>query len=349
MPKRSSSAALRKAWQQGLRAVTGQVLRATRDATKAATTAATKAARQAGVHDAVPGLQKTPPHPSPGLGDWIAGVATGRTGMRRYRLFRPAGLPAGERAPLLVMLHGCGQDAAGFARSTRMNRLAAREGFLVLYPEQSRLANPQRCWNWFDTETGRAQGEAALILAAIDQVCLLYPADRERVGIAGLSAGAGMAALLATSHPTRFRAVAMHSGVPPGLASSATTALRAMRGKAASPELAPPADGAAWPPLLVVQGTEDRIVAASNAAEAVRQWSLAAGATTRRARTVQRGRRWPMEVVEFKRGRAIAATLVAIEGLGHAWSGGAAKQPFSDPQGPDASTMIWRFIAKQCR
>lgn len=344
MPKRSPHAALRKAWQQGLRAVTGQVLRATRSATQAAT----KTARTVG-QDAVPSLRKTPPHPSPGLGDWIAGVATGRAGMRRYRLFRPAGLPSGERVPLLVMLHGCGQDAAAFARSTRMNRLAAREGFLVLYPEQSRLANPQRCWNWFDTESGRAQGEAALILAAIDQVCLLYPADRERVGIAGLSAGAGMAALVAAQHPGRLRAVAMHSGVPPGLATSATTALRAMRGKAPAPDIAPASDGSAWPPLLIVQGTEDRVVAASNAAEAARQWAVAAGASARAPRTVQRGQRWPMRVVEFLRGRAVVATLVEIDGLGHAWSGGAAKEPFSDPRGPDATAMIWRFVAKQLR
>ena len=38
------------------------------------------------------------------------------------------------------MLHGCGQDAKGFAASTRMNRVAARERFMVLYLEQDRLA-----------------------------------------------------------------------------------------------------------------------------------------------------------------------------------------------------------------
>jgi poly(3-hydroxybutyrate) depolymerase len=69
----------------------------------------------------------------------------------------------GERLPLMVMLHGCGQDAKNFAMSTRMNRIAARERFLVLYPEQDRLANAQGCWNWFDTTSGRAYGEAALI------------------------------------------------------------------------------------------------------------------------------------------------------------------------------------------
>ena len=108
------------------------------------------------------------------------------------------------------MLHGCSQDAAAFATSTRMNRIAARERFLVLYPEQDRLANAQGCWNWFDTDSGRAHVEAALILQAIDQACLLYPVDRKRVAVAGLSAGASMAALLASRHPERFKAVVMH-------------------------------------------------------------------------------------------------------------------------------------------
>ena len=60
-----------------------------------------------------------------------------------------------------------------------MNRIAARERFLVLYPEQDRLANAQGCWNWFDTRSGRAYGEAQLIMAAVEQVCLLYPVDRD--------------------------------------------------------------------------------------------------------------------------------------------------------------------------
>lgn len=84
----------------------------------------------------------------------------------------------------MVMLHGCGQDASSFAASTRMNRIALRERFLVLYPEQDRLANAQGCWNRYDTGSGRAYGEAALILRAIDQVCLLHPVDKARVAVA---------------------------------------------------------------------------------------------------------------------------------------------------------------------
>ncbi|MEO5738191.1 MAG: PHB depolymerase family esterase [Variovorax sp.] len=289
--------------------------------------------------------------PPVGAGQWIAGVAAGVSGMRRYRLYKPAGIKFSDRLPLMMMLHGCGQDAEGFAACTRMNTLAAREGFLVLYPEQNRIANPKRCWNWFDTSAGRAFGEAALIINAIDQVCALYPVDRTRISVAGLSAGASMAALLVTRHPERFNAVVMHSGIPPGTAHSTVTALAAMHGYRAKRPLAtiPAAMTSVWPPLMVIHGRDDRVVAPSNGQAAVNAWADAAGATASGARTVRRGKRYPAQVTDFKRRGATVATLVEVVGLGHAWSGGAASQAFSDALGPDASRMAWAFASKQAR
>lgn len=286
-----------------------------------------------------------------GPGDWLPGLALGAGGARRFRLYRPPGLPPGERVPLLVMLHGCGQDSAGFAASTRMNALARREHFLVLYPEQDRLANAQRCWNWYDTRSGRAQAEASLILAAIDQVVLLYPVDPTRIALAGLSAGAGMAALLATRQPARFQAVVMHSGVAPGVADSTATALAAMRGRRVSATGEAPSDPAAepWPPLLVIQGGSDPVVSPSNGAAVAQLWAERLGATAGTPRELRRGQRHPMTVTDFKlRSRALVS-LVEVPRLGHAWSGGTASQPYGDARGPDASRMAWAFVLRQFR
>jgi poly(hydroxyalkanoate) depolymerase family esterase len=251
----------------------------------------------------------------------------------------------------MVMLHGCGQDANSFAASTRMNRVALRERFLVLYPEQDRLAHGQGCWNWYDTATGRAYGEVALIMKAIDQVCLLHPVDRTRVAVAGLSAGASMAALLVTRHPDRFKALVMHSGIPPGTAHSTLSALGAMHGKRSTQPLAasPGALVADWPPLLVIHGDADAVVSPHNGQAAARVWAQAAGARAGAARKLQRGQRYPMSVVDFKRRGCTVATLVVVEGLAHAWSGGATSQPFSDVHGPDASRMAWTFATRQFR
>ena len=289
--------------------------------------------------------------PPAGDGDWIAGMAIGSAGARRYRLYRPPDVRPGEKLPLMVMLHGCGQDAKSFAQSTRMNRVAARERFLVLYPEQDRLANSQGCWNWFDTRAGRAAGEAQLILNAIDQACSLYAADRDRVAVAGLSAGASMAALLVTRHPARFRAVVMHSGIPPGSAHSGLSALAAMHGRGTAKPLPAhaPSEPAAWPPLLVIHGGKDRTVEASNGDAAVRVWAQAAGATPLALRSVQRGKRHAMTVTDFKAGGTTVASLAVVPQLGHAWSGGAAGLPYGDAMGPDASRMAWAFAARQLR
>ena len=289
--------------------------------------------------------------PPPGAGQWISGMAMGATGARRFQLYRPPDVKLGERLPLMVMLHGCLQDAKSFATSTRMNRVAVRERFFVLYPEQDRASNAQGCWNWFDTSTGRAYSEVALIMKAIDQVCLMYPVDRARVAVAGLSAGASMAALLVSRHPERFRAVVMHSGIPPGTAHSTLSAMGAMAGQRAMKPLAATAAtlAASWPPLMVIHGGLDRVVASSNGHAAVRAWAAAAGSTSVKKRSVQRGGRYPANITDFKHRGSTVAVLVEIARLGHAWSGGAAKQPYSDGQGPDASRMAWAFAAKQFR
>lgn len=281
--------------------------------------------------------------PPAGAGSWLMGSVLTEAGPRRYWLFRPEGVRFAEKLPLMVMLHGCHQDAKSFAESTRMNAVAIRERFLVLYPEQPRLANPQGCWNWFDTQSGRAFSEAAWIMRAVEQVCVLYTADRARIAVAGLSSGASMAALLATRYPQRFKALAMHSGVPPGTASSVVGAMDAMRGRRETNTVL----AEDWPPLMVIHGDADGVVSARNAGAAAQMWSQAGGAQEGAPLAQQRGKRYPMTVTHFKRSRELVATLVQVGRLGHAWSGGAAEQRFSDANGPDASRMVWRFAEKQ--
>lgn len=282
------------------------------------------------------------------LANWTTGLAIGTAGPRRYWPYKPPGVTRTEHLPLLVMLHGCGQDAEALAASSRMNTVAARERFLVLYPEQDRLSNVQRCWNWYDTRTGRAQAEANSIGAAIEQVCLSQAVDRSRVALAGISAGAGMAVLLATYHPERFRAVVMHSGIAPGVAHSSASAIKAMFGQSVTtsplPTIAP---DVRLPALLVIHGTADHVVALENGTEAAMRWGDRVGAQASKPRRVQRGDRYAANITDYRKSGRLVATLCAVDGLGHAWSGGAAGHSYSDPKGPDASRMIWSFIARQ--
>ena len=67
----------------------------------------------------------------------------------RLRMFRhvPEGLSA--HAPLVVALHGCGQNALGYAIGCGWIQLADRYGFALLCPEQRQQNNFNTCFNWF--------------------------------------------------------------------------------------------------------------------------------------------------------------------------------------------------------
>ena len=274
-------------------------------------------------------------------------MASGVSGARRYRLYKPSGVRRSERLPLVVMLHGCAQDAQALAACTQMNRLAQVEHFMVLYPEQDRRSNLQNCWNWYATRAGRAQREADSVASAVDHICLTQPVDPQRIVLVGLSAGAGLASLLAVRQPERFQAVVMHSGIGPGMASSSATALAAMRGRRVAVPLAPLVAGLHLPVLLVIQGSADPIVAPSNGTQVAQLWADREGANAGRPRTVQRGKRYPAMITDYRNRGRLVATLCSVNGLGHAWSGGAPGLPYSDPKGPDASRMAWSFMKKQ--
>src|SRR5690606_24911840 len=98
----------------------------------------------------------------------------------------------------------------------------------VLMPDQTRLANPLRCWNWFDPATADGGGEAAIVLAQVEQACALQAIDPRRIWIGGLSSGAALAAAVALHAPRRFTALACHSGVAAGAARDVREARQAM-------------------------------------------------------------------------------------------------------------------------
>lgn len=256
-----------------------------------------------------------------------------------YMLFVPASAAAPREAPppLIVMLHGCTQDADDFAAGTRMNEHARACGAMVLYPEQARRAHGQQCWNWFKPQhQQRGRGEPALLAALTRQVAQQQQADGSRVYVAGLSAGGAMADVLGRCYPEIYAAVGVHSGLPHGAAHDVMSALSAMRTGAAP---VPAGAAAMRPPTIVFHGDADATVHASNGL------AILAGATPGEVEDGRSpsGRR-------FTRTRYPACAAGGdgehwrLHGAGHAWSGGSAQGSYTQPDGIDASREMLRFF-----
>src|ERR1039457_542123 len=125
---------------------------------------------------------------------WIAGTASADGGSRNFKLWMPETLDRGRSWPLVMMLHGCTHNAEDMAEISGMNEVAEANRFLVVYPEQSRMANLLKCWNWFHPKhQTRNAGEPSILVAVVDEVRSNYPVDPERVYVVGVSAGGAMA------------------------------------------------------------------------------------------------------------------------------------------------------------
>jgi poly(3-hydroxybutyrate) depolymerase len=284
---------------------------------------------------------------------------------REYVIYVPRGWSRWRRAPLLVLCHGCRQTAESLAALAKIVEHADREGMLVLLPKQSDAANRFGCWNWFETNTERGNGEAAIVAAQVVAARRRYRARRERVWVAGLSAGGALAAVLGLRYPRLVRGVLVHSGLACGAASAALAALAVMQ-KGPDTDVAAIAQGARLaqrsdPPLpvalLAVHGDHDEVVAPVNATALVHQYLRFNGHVAGDAAYVpsaglprsdeffeQRGDGYPTRTHDWKRDGRALVRHVLVEGLGHAWSGGDARFAFADPRGPDALALLARFV-----
>ena len=140
---------------------------------------------------------------------------------RKFTVYTPASFDRSMKMPALIALHGRGSNRRGMMIVTRkgFNRLADKDGFLVVYPEGIRL-------NWND---GRRDEEAkdrahreniddvGFISALIDFMIAEYNSDPQRIYVTGISNGAMMAYRLACELSQRIAAIAPVDGNIPYL------------------------------------------------------------------------------------------------------------------------------------
>jgi len=195
------------------------------------------------------------------------------------RCYVPQGLEG--PAPLVVVLHGCTQNAALYDHGSGWSALADKNGFILLFPEQQRANNPMLCFNWFqEGDTRRGMGEAASIRAMIAAMASAHDVDPDRIFVTGLSAGGAMASVMLAAYPEVFAGGAIIAGVAYGCASGVAEAFDCMGGRARSDarELGAKVRRASahkgpWPRVQVWQGSADSTIVPSNADAIVLQWT----------------------------------------------------------------------------
>jgi poly(hydroxyalkanoate) depolymerase family esterase len=263
--------------------------------------------------------------------------------------------PAVAGRPLVVLLHGCGQNPAQFASDSGWIDLADRLHIPLVLPEQADANNAGRCFQWFHpSDTERGKGEAGSIAAMTKAAIKRFDSDPTRVFVVGLSAGGAMAVALLAAYPDLFAAGASVAGLPVGSARSAMQAI--LRMASAGPQqtphdwaalvraAAPPGFNGPWPLLSIWQGQADTTVAPENATLLATQWralhGLDAPAMAEQVRNGVTHRTWPD-------GKQRLVELWSLPLLAHAYPAGTrvvAPGNFVEQAPVDATTGIARFF-----
>jgi feruloyl esterase len=241
-------------------------------------------------------------------------------GNLRMFSYVPEGLA--PNAPLVVVLHGCKQDAAGYDRGSGWSTLADRHGFAVLAPEQQTANNPNNCFNWFQPgDTARGRGEALSIRQMVEAMVVAHATDRRRIFVTGLSAGGAMTSVMLATYPDVFAGGAIIAGLPYRCAKNVQEALDCMFQGRARPakEWGDLVRGAsshkgAWPKVSIWHGSADTTVKPMNADEIVKQWTDVHGIRSDAEAGKVDG--FPHKTWRGANGEAVVETYT-ITGMGH--------------------------------
>lgn len=291
------------------------------------------------------------------------GMYENEYGARDYKLYFPDGYN-GQRLPLVVMLHGCGQEPADFAKGTKMNQLADEYRFIVLYPTQSWQANLNHCWNWFEREhQQRDRGEPAILAGMTQEIIDQYNIQHKQVYVAGMSAGGAMSVILGAAYPDLYTVIGVSVGIMYNGATNVVGGLTVMALGGADPHekgrLAYEASGDnnRVVPVIVFHGNRDLTVNVKNGHQTISQWAktndLADDGIENDSITDQHyttirgevpgGHSYIRSLYSNQKGSVIMEKWI-VDKMGHHWSGGSAEGSYTDPKGPDASREMIRFF-----
>lgn len=291
-------------------------------------------------------------------------------GDNTYRVYTPRGFHPGM--PLLVMVHGCNTTAAQQEGANRLNQLADRKGFVVLYPDHDTATNTEagthtlRCWRWYSpADQHRDVGDPATIAGQTRTVLARWKTDPQRTYAVGMSSGAMMTSILAAAYPDVYAAIGLAAGCEYGGGLPCVTqAYQSLDRTDAAAQAAHDEQGARARvvPVIDLHGDADGTVHISASKHVVQQWLKSAnlalsGTLTAPLRTtpasiaharVKGGRSYLTETYRDAAG-CLVAQRVEIAGMDHFWPGGSPDPrwyEYEDPTAPNGGELVWNFLSR---
>ncbi|MBY0551231.1 MAG: dienelactone hydrolase family protein [Candidatus Obscuribacterales bacterium] len=259
---------------------------------------------------------------------------------RKYILHFPAKHLTSKPLPLVIVLHGGGQNASIARHITGMNRVADREGFAVLYPNgRGRYRRVLLTWNGGDCcgySTGRKIDDSGYVADIVDDAVSTGRFDPSRVYVAGFSNGAMLAYKFACEHSDKVAAIASVGG--------------SMTGREQQPKS--PVS------VLIIHGTKDKHVPYTGGVGKLAKWGYPVNRQSVQfaktfwltanhcKKTVSDQRRDIHDERWFKGDNGSEVQILTISGGLHSWPGGKrvlhyGDKPYADL---DASAECWRFF-----
>jgi polyhydroxybutyrate depolymerase len=262
------------------------------------------------------------------------------THARTYELFAPSDTPG---MPLVIALHGNGGTGRGMERLTRFDDIAAREQFVVAYPDA--LGH-----HWNDGRPGLDDGadDVTFIASLIDEVAAKHSIDKDRVYVTGASNGAMMTYRIGCELADRVAAIAPVIGnLPAALPCTPKQPVSVLAINGTEDPLVPYAGG------FVAHRRGEVLSAAMSTMQFAAHAKCAGAQPTIEEPDIDPDDGSRTHATTFTCPPPVQIELLSLEGAGHTWPGGPQYLPARMIGGTsrdfDASERIWEFFAAHTR
>jgi len=259
---------------------------------------------------------------------------------RTYEVFVPSDTP---NLPLVIVLHGHGSTGRQMERFSKFDRVAAREQFVVAYPD-----GIDRGWNDGRTGVNSDADDIAFVATLIDELAREHSIDKRRVYVTGASNGGMLTYRVGCELADRVAAIApVIANLPAELSCSPSAPMSVLAINGTDDPIVPYNGG---------QVARDRGVVLS-AALSTQVFARAAGCTgaepTFAERDVDTGDNSRTYVTRYACPSSVEIALLSLGGAGHTWPGGMQYLPKFAIGGVsrdfDGAERIWEFFESHTR